>query len=351
MNVVDAAVGPYERVVWATDRATGLRAVIAIHSTALGPAVGGTRWLAYPDEATAVIDVLRLAEGMTLKAAAAGLDLGGGKAVIIGDPRATRTPALLEVYAQAIDALGGEYYTAEDVGTTTGDMDFLRARTPYVLGTSRERGGCGDPSPFTSAGVIAAMRAAWEVEVGEPTLAGARVLVQGIGKVGGGVARLVAAEGARVMVSDVSDDAVAAMCRQLDAEAVPPGDALVRECDVLCPCALGGILTPDTVPELRCRLVCGATNNQPSSDEVLPLLDERGIAYVPDFIANAGGLIAVADEIRGFDAERVGTRVAAIGECVHDLLEEARLEGETTLAAAHRRADRRLAAARLPRAA
>ena len=353
MNIVDAAVGPYERVVWATDRASGLRAVIAVHCTRLGPAVGGTRFFPYADEATAVIDVLRLAEGMTLKAAAAGLDLGGGKGVIIGDPCEACTPALLHAYAEVVDSLGGIYYTAEDVGTTTADMDRLRAWTPYVLGTSAAGGGCGDPSPFTARGVVAAMRAGWAAETGAPTLAGVRVLIQGAGKVGGGVAELLAGEGATVLVSDVSRGRIAALVAALGITAVAPERALSVPCDVLAPCALGGVLSPESVPELRCRLVCGSANNQLSADEVTGLLAERGISYVPDFIANAGGLMAVADQIdEGFRAERVAARVEGIGDVVADLFDQARADGVTALDAAHRRADQRLqAAVRLSRAA
>jgi valine dehydrogenase (NAD+) len=346
MNVVEAAVGPYERVVWATDAATGLKAVVAVHSTALGPALGGTRFFPYPDEASAMIDVLRLAEGMTLKAAAAGLHLGGGKAVIIADPATAKTPALFAAYAEVVDSLGGAYYTAEDVGTTVADMDLVRRGTPYVVGVSPDLGGSGDPSPYTSRGVVAAMRAAWAAETGAPSLTGTRVAVQGAGKVGRGVARLVAAEGAEVLVTDVRPASLGTVCAQTGAEAVAPDRLLGAECDILCPCALGGVLSEKTVGRLHCRLVCGSANNQLATDDVADSLSARGIVYVPDFIANAGGLIAVADEIHGFDADRVTEAVDAIGDVVHDLLEEAREEGLTTLAAARRRAVRRLEGAR-----
>jgi glutamate dehydrogenase/leucine dehydrogenase len=319
---------------------------VAVHSTALGPALGGTRILPYPDEASAVIDVLRLAEGMTLKAAAAGLHVGGGKAVIIGDPRRDKTEGLMRAYAEVVDSLGGTYYTAEDVGTTTADMDLLHAFTPHVLGLSAGNGGSGDPSPFTSRGVVAAMRSAWEALTGAPTLAGARVMVQGAGKVGAGVVRLLAAEGARVAVADVDPVAVARLDVEVGAAPVPPERALLECCDVLSPCALGGALSETTVPDLRCRLICGAANNQLACDDMADVIAGRGIIYVPDFIANAGGLMAVADELDGFDAERVTLAVEGIAEVVRELLQESRDSRETPLAAARRRAARRLALAR-----
>jgi glutamate dehydrogenase/leucine dehydrogenase len=343
----DAAVGPFERVVHAVDEDSGLRAVVAVHSTAAGPAVGGTRFHPYPSSACATIDALRLAEGMTLKAAAAGLPVGGGKAVIAGDPHHLGSPALWRAYAEVIDALGGLYYTAEDVGTTVADMAALRRHTPYVLGLPDGRDGDGwdgDPSPLTARGVAAAVRAAWEAETGMEDLEGARAVVQGLGKVGGRVAGLLAAEGARLWVCDADPARAAAVAAWTGATALAPERALDHPCDVLVPCAMGGILRPETVPALGCRWVAGAANNQLSHHAVAELLAERGIGYVPDFIANAGGLIAVAEQLNGWDAGRVRERVDGIGDVVRDLVEEARASGETTLAVALRRARARVAA-------
>ena len=355
MNIIDdAAVGPYERVVHAVDEASGLRAIVAVHSTALGPAVGGTRFFPYANDASAVIDVLRLAEGMTLKAAAAGLHLGGGKAVIIGEPARLRSPALWRAYAQVIDALEGSYYTAEDVGTTVADMEALRARTPYVLGLAESREGRdGDPSPFTARGVLAAIRAAWQAETGDRALEGVRVVVQGVGKVGGGLARRLAAERARVWVSDLDSARAQALASAIGAQTLAPGDALAHPCDVLAPCALGGVLNRVSVPTLRCRWVVGAANNQLSDDAVAERLRAAGIGYVPDFIVNAGGLISVSEELCGWDLERTGAAVDRIEDVVRELIESARVEGETILAASRRRALNRLApaAAELGRAA
>ncbi|HJZ61305.1 MAG TPA: Glu/Leu/Phe/Val dehydrogenase dimerization domain-containing protein [Miltoncostaeaceae bacterium] len=346
MRLVDADVGPYERVVWATDDESGLRAIVAVHSTALGPAVGGCRFHPYADEATAMMDALRLAAGMTLKSAAAGLHLGGGKSVIIGDPARDKTPELLMAFGRVVDSLSGVYLTAEDVGTTAADMDVIHEETEFVLGLTTSRFGLGgDPSPFTSRGVVAAMRAAWCAEQGSGDLADARVVVQGVGKVGSGVARLAAQEGAEVAVADVDAARAASLATEIGARALPAEGVLTTPCDILAPCALGGVLNDATVPALACGVVCGAANNQLADAGVADLLASRGIAYVPDFIANAGGIIAIAHEMDDWDIERVLAAVDGIGDTVLELIEEARIEGGGTLEAARRRAEERIALA------
>jgi len=343
VRIVDEAVGPYERVVWAHDPASGLQTIVAVHSTALGPAVGGCRFFPYPDQATATMDALRLADGMTFKSAAAGLDLGGGKAVIIGDPATAKTPELLTAFAKVLDLLDGEYYTAEDVGTSTADMDFLRTLTPFALGVSTRHGGCGDPSPYTARGVVAAMRAGWDASSGSASLDGARVVVQGTGKVGAEVARLAAADGARLFVADVDDARAGHLAAQVGGAVVAPDAALTTECEILSPCALGGVLSERSVPYLCCRMVCGGANNQLETDEASALLVARGIDYVPDFVANAGGIIAIAEERGGFDHDRAMALADGIGGVVRDIIAEARAEGESALTIARRRAARRLA--------
>ena len=343
MKVVDEAVGPYERVVWASDEATGLRAIVAVHSTALGPAVGGCRFYPYADPATAMMDVLRLAEGMTFKSAAAGLDLGGGKAVILGHPVTDKTPELLAAFARVLGRLDGQYYTAEDVGTSTADMDALRALTPFALGVSPENGGCGDPSPYTARGVVAAMRAGWQASSGATSLDGARISIQGAaGKVGSGVARAAAAEGARLLLSDIDADRVDAVAAETGGTVVGADQALRVECDIVSPCAMGGVLNDASVAELNCRLVCGAANNQLASDDAAILLARRLIDFVPDFIANAGGIIAIAEERGGFDHERAIALADGIGDAVRDIIEEARVDGLSALNVARRRAALRL---------
>lgn len=347
MNVIDdAAVGPYERVVHAEDPRSGLRAIVAVHSTALGPAVGGTRFHLYACEASATIDALRLAEGMTLKAAVAGLDLGGGKAVILGDPDRLRCPELWRAYAEVVDLFGGGYHTAEDVGTTPADMAALRAHTPYVLGLPGGPGGWdGDPSPYTARGVLAAMRAAWEHETGAPDLAGARVVVEGAGKVGGALALLLAAEGAAVMVADIRTDRAVAIAARAGARVLDPAIAPAQPCDILAPCAMGGGLTHESATRLRCRWIVGSANNQLSGDGVAGALRDVGIGYVPDFVANAGGLICVAQELDGWDAGRAGAAADRIGDVVRELIAAVDAGGGTLLEAAHRRAAERLAPA------
>lgn len=346
MRIVDESVGPYERVVWAHDPASGLQSIVAIHSTALGPAVGGCRFYPYQDQATATIDALRLADGMTFKSSAAGLDLGGGKSVIIGHPARDKTPALLAAFAEVLNHLDGMYFTAEDVGTSTADMDFLRSLTPFALGISPERGGCGDPSPYTARGVVAAMVAGWQASSGTESLTGVRVAVQGAaGKVGSDVAKLVADRGGQVLVADIAAQHVADLAAEIGATVVDPAEILGVECEILSPCAMGGVLTEGSVPKLRCAMVCGAANNQLGSDEASRLLLERDIDYVPDFVANAGGIIAIAEERTGFDAGRARERADAIGDVVRAIVDEARTRGESALAVARRRATERLEAA------
>lgn len=343
MRIIDdAAVGPYERVVHAEDRDVGLHAIVAVHSTALGPAIGGTRFYPYRRTASAVIDVLRLAEGMTLKAAAAGLAVGGGKAVIVGEPERLRGPALWRAYAGLLDLFGGSYLAAEDVGTTVADMAEVRRHTPHVLGLPNAAGWDGDPSKYTARGVLAAMRAAREDETGSPSLAGVRVVVVGVGKVGGSLARLLAAGGARLWVSDVAGERAEALAGDIGAQAIDPVAALTHPCDILAPCALGGVISPRSVESLRCGWVIGSANNQLSDHRLADRLAARGIGYVPDFIANAGGLICIAEGLNGWTAERAGAAVDRIGDTVGELIDTSRSEGETLLAAARQRAADRL---------
>ena len=340
-GVFDAvAAGGHEQVVFCHDPESGLRAIIAIWSTALGPSLGGTRFLPYPSEADALADVLHLSRAMGYKNATAGLDLGGGKAVIMGDPRRHRSEALMRAYGRFVDSLGGRFLTAEDVGTTQADMDLVGRETPYVAGTSR---GAGDPSPVTAVGVHAAIRAAAAEGLGTADLAGRHVAIQGLGKVGRAVARLVHDDGARLSVADVDVAAVVAAEAGLGAEAVPPEKIHAVDCDIFSPCALGGSLSPDTVPELRCRVICGAANNQMTSDAVAEAVAERGIIAVPDFVANAGGVINIAEELAGYDHERALQRVRRIYETTTAVIAAAAEAGITPLQAARRMAEDRIA--------
>jgi leucine dehydrogenase len=303
----------HEQVVFVADAPTGLRAVIAVHSTALGPSLGGIRFWTYRSEDDAVRDVLRLSEAMTLKAAAAGLHQGGGKAVVlIDDPDAPRTVELLHAMGRAIDELGGRYLAAEDVGATTRDMDLIAEITPWVTGVDPAAGGSGDPSPVTAVGVVAAMRAVLRELDGAPGLAGRRVAIQGVGHVGGHLARLLSAAGASVVVADANPARAQAVADAVGGEVVDTATILEVECDILAPCALGGVLDDLTASRLQCRSVCGAANNQLSDDTIDDLLATRQVLYAPDFVANAGGIINIAEEFVGYSHDRALERAEGI---------------------------------------
>ncbi|HET7488450.1 MAG TPA: Glu/Leu/Phe/Val dehydrogenase dimerization domain-containing protein [Acidimicrobiales bacterium] len=331
----------YEQVVFCHDRPTGLRAVIAVHSTMLGPSLGGTRYHPYPSEDAAVEDVLRLSKGMTYKSAVAGLDLGGGKAVIIGDPH-SKTEALLRAYGRFVHSLGGRYITAEDVGTTQADMDLILRETPFVTGVSQSLGGSGDPSAATARGVLFAMRAVASFLWGSTSLENRQVVVSGVGKVGYSLVRHLVEERAAVTVADVQPAAVERASSHFDVAVVPPEKAHTVECDIFSPCAMGGVLTPLTIPELKCAAVVGSANNQLLDDGCATLLEEAGVLYAPDYVVNSGGIINVAEELRGYDFSRAEGEIRRIYDTTAAVLATAAAEGVTTLTAANRLAERRL---------
>lgn len=317
-------------MVFAADASVGLRAIIAVHSTRLGPSLGGVRFWRYEREDDAVLDVLRLSEAMTLKASAAGLHQGGGKAVVlVDDPDAPRTPELLHALGRAIHELGGRYLAAEDVGATQRDMDLLAEVTPWVTGLDPARGGSGDPSPVTAVGVVAAMRAALAFLDGGAgaDLVGRRVAVQGAGHVGANLVEGLVRAGASVVVADVNDDRARAVAARHGIDVVSADALLAEECDVLAPCALGSVIGLETVARLRCRVICGAANNQLVDEAVEDLLVDREIVYVPDFVANAGGIINIAEEFSGYSLERALRRTATIGTTVRRVLQDARSAG------------------------
>jgi leucine dehydrogenase len=332
----------YEEVVFFHDPPTGLRAIVAIHSTTLGPALGGTRFYPFESEDEALRDVLRLARGMTFKAAAAGLDLGGGKAVIIGDPKRIKSEELLRAYGRFVETLGGRYITAEDIGTSRADMDMIHRETRYVTGISPELGGSGDPSPVTAYGVLLGMRACAEEAWGEHSMAGRRVAVQGVGKVGYHLVKHLVDEGAQVVVSDVDVDAVGRAVRDFGVETADSDKIHAIECDVFAPCALGAVIRDDTIPSLKCRVVAGSANNQLERPEHGEVLSELGIVYAPDYVINAGGLINVADELQGYNEERARARVEGIYRNVREIFEIARDRHISTAAAADAFASERI---------
>jgi leucine dehydrogenase len=281
----------FEEVVFSQDKANNLKVIVAIHDTTLGPALGGTRIWNYRSEVEALKDVLRLAKAMTLKAAAAGLNLGGGKAVIIGDPGKVKSEALLQTYGRFIQSLGGRFITAEDVGTTVQDMKIIRTETEYVVGTKL------DPSPFTAYGVYRGIKACLEHVYGDKSVEDIHVAVQGLGKVGGELVRLLFESGAKVTVTDIDKDKAKRFLK-MGAEYVEPSRIYSVECDVFSPCALGGVINDSTIKRLKCRIIAGGANNQLESEKHGDLLAEMRILYAPDYIINAGGLIAVAHKLQ-----------------------------------------------------
>ncbi|HZB50568.1 MAG TPA: Glu/Leu/Phe/Val dehydrogenase dimerization domain-containing protein [Mycobacteriales bacterium] len=334
----------HEQVVFCHDRASGLRAIVAIYSTALGPALGGTRFYPYASEAEALADVLNLSRGMAYKNALAGLDHGGGKAVIWGDPATGKSEALLRAYGRFVQSLGGRYVTACDVGTYVQDMDVVARECRFVTGRSVADGGAGDSSVLTAWGVFQGMRACAERQWGSPELRGRRVGVAGVGKVGRHLVGHLVEAGAVVVVTDVAPAAVAAVtAAHPEVTSVPDVDALVRaELDVYAPCALGGALSDDVVAVLRAQVVCGAANNQLAHPGVEKLLEERGILYAPDYVVNAGGVIQVADEYRGYVPERAHARATGIFETTRRIFAVAAEEGVPPAVAADRLAERRM---------
>jgi glutamate dehydrogenase/leucine dehydrogenase len=334
----------HEQVVFVADADVGLRAVIAVHSTVLGPSLGGVRFWHYDSDTDALADALRLSEAMTLKAAMAGLDQGGGKAVVRWDePDRARPEALLEVLGRAIDDLGGRYIAAEDVGATPADMNALARFTPWVTGVDASIGGSGDPSPLTAFGVLCAMRAVTTALDGDPSLRDRAVVVQGAGHVGVHLTRLLVAEGARVTVADVLPVRAQSLADELGVQTVPHDRALTVDCDLLAPCALGGVLDATSIPHLRCRAVVGAANNQLAAPGLDRMLADLGILYAPDFVVNAGGIINVAEEFVGYDRMRAEHRTAVIQTTTTLVLQHAREHGTTPQQSAVLLARRRIA--------
>ena len=335
----------HEQVVACQDERSGLRAIIAIHSTALGPSLGGTRFHPYATDAEALRDVLNLARGMSYKAAVAGLGLGGGKAVIIGDPAVDKTPELLRAYGRFVQSLGGRYYTACDVGTYSEDMDVIAETCRFVTGRTVGQGGAGDSSVLTAYGVFQGMRAAAEVTWGPTSLEGRRVGVAGVGKVGHHLVDHLVEDGARVVVTDPYAPSVRRVVEaHPQVEVAPSTEALVSmPLDVYSPCALGDALTDDVVARLSARVVCGAANNQLAHPGVGKQLADRGILYAPDYVVNSGGLIQVADELHGFDFERARERAGRIYETTREVFAVADSEDVPPSVAADRIAEGRMA--------
>jgi len=332
----------HEQILYGYDKVSGLKTIIAIHSTALGPALGGTRFFPYQSEDEALEDVLRLSRGMTYKAAAAGLDLGGGKGVIIGDPATDKSERLLRAYGRIVDSLRGRYITAEDVGTGTTDLDVVRRETRWALGNSVAEGGAGDPSPLTARGLLAASKAVAEFLWGSPDIAGRRFAVQGVGKVGSAFVQLLVEARAEVVISDAFEGAIEKAVDTYGVKSVDVGDIHTIDCDFYSPCALGAGLNEKTIPELNCQAVVGSANNQLATDADADRIAARGILYGPDFVVNAGGLINVYDELQGYSKMRALHRVDGIFQATKTVLEMSKREGMNPHAAAVRVAEDRI---------
>lgn len=333
----------HEQVVFGHDVASGLKTIIAVHDTRLGPAVGGCRMWAYASSAAALTDALRLSRGMTYKNSLAGLDFGGGKAVIIADPRKDKSEALMKAFGRQVNHLGGRYCTAEDVGITAADMEIVATQTRFALGTAKT--GLGDPSPYTALGVFEGIRAAARYKLQRDDLTGLTVSVQGLGNVGSGVAKLLHAAGAKLIVSDINVESVACAVSALGAESIRPEIAHSAKADVFCPCALGAGLNSQTIPEIRAGIVAGAANNQLATDADGDRLRRAGILYAPDYAVNAGGIISIALAGPGESDTLVRDKTVAIGDTLTRIFERADAEKRPTHVIADAMAEERLAAA------
>lgn len=324
----------FEEVAHWRDAEAGIEAICAIHSTARGPAIGGTRWQPYADADAAFEDVLRLSEAMTLKSSAAKLPFGGGKAVVIGDP-ASKTEAQLRSYAEFVNEFEGRYLTTTDVGTTTDEIDQLSQWTSHIVGTSPALGGSGDTSALTSVTVLNGIYATLEALDGDPSPAGKTIVVVGVGKVGSKVARSLAEDGARVLLADIRAIAAAALAAEIGANTISVDDAYVAPCDILSPNALGGVFGEETIPALQCRAICGGANNQLVRDpEDAALLAERGILYAPDYVVNSGGVISVAQEVAGWSHEQAVEHAEGVFETTREIFELSQRRKITTAEAA-----------------
>lgn len=332
----------HEKIVFCRDKESGLKAIIAIHNTALGPALGGTRMWNYKTEEEALIDVLRLSKGMTYKASAAGLNLGGGKAVIIGDPKKDKTEEMFRAFGAYVNSLGGQYITAEDVGTSVKDMEYVFMETPFVTGIPSAFGGSGDPSPYTAHGVFMAIKASAKEKFGADQLAGLRVNVQGLGNVGSHLVEFLVNDGVKVGVADIDKDKVKSVSEKFKLQVLDPNEVVTSDCDIFAPCALGAVINDQTISKLKCKVICGGANNQLAEHRHGDALRELGVLYAPDFVANAGGLMNVFVELEGYSSERAFDKTKQVYDSMMKIFNIAKTESIPTHVAANRLAEHRL---------
>lgn len=332
----------HEQVVLCSDPVTGLRAIICIHNTSLGPALGGTRMWKYESDQAALTDALRLSRGMTYKAAVSGVNLGGGKAVILGDPRTDKNETLFRAYGRMVETLRGRYITAEDVGTSVRDMEWIRMETKYVTGVGGA-GGSGDPSPVTALGVFSGMLASAKKMWGADTLAGKRIVVQGAGNVASYLISHLTDAGATVFVSDIYEEKAINVAKKTGASVIKAQDVFTTPCDIFSPNALGGILDDDVIPMLTCSIVCGGANNQLKSEHKhAQMLHERGIMYAPDYVVNSGGLMNVASEVDGYESSKVMRQAEGIYDITMNILNISADRNILTIDASNEIAEERL---------
>lgn len=337
----------HEQVVFCNDARTGLKAIIAVHNTVLGPSLGGTRMWKYNHESEALEDVLRLSRGMTYKSSLAGLNLGGGKAVIIGDSRKDKSEALFRRFGQFVDSLGGKYITAEDVGISTKDITYVSQETDHVAGLPEHLGGSGDPSPVTAYGVYMGMKAAQKKLSGNDSLDGKKVVVQGVGHVGEYLVSHLVKEGAQVVITDIFEDRVREVCRKYKVSAIAPEDVYTQDMDIYAPCALGATVNDATLEQLRCSIICGAANNQLKEEELHGRrVREMGILYAPDYLVNAGGIINCYWEKVGYSREAAMSGTEAIYDTTLKIFNLADAENIPTFRAANNLAEARIASIR-----
>ncbi|TBR08834.1 MAG: Glu/Leu/Phe/Val dehydrogenase, partial [Lysobacter sp.] len=334
----------HEQVVFCHNKDAGLKAIIAIHNTVLGPALGGLRMWPYENEAAALNDVLRLSRGMTYKNAVAGLNIGGGKAVIIGDPSSDKSEALFRAFGKFVDSLGGRYITAEDVGIDVNDMEYVYRETEYVTGVHQVHGGSGDPSPFTAYGTLQGLMATLNRKYGNEEVGNYSYAVQGLGHVGMEFVKLLRERGARVIVTDINKNHITRAVDEFGAEAVSPEAIYDVDCDVYSPCALGGTVNEQTLPRLKAKIICGAANNQLANNAIGDEVQKRGILYAPDYAVNAGGVMNVSLEIDGYNRERAMRMMRTIYHNLSRIYEISDRDAIPTYLAADRLAEERIAA-------
>jgi len=335
--------GDHEEVLFCQDKNVGLKAIIAVHNTALGPALGGTRMWNYKTEEEALVDVLRLSKGMTYKASAAGLNLGGGKAVIIGDPKTQKTEGLFRAFGHFVNSLNGKYITAEDVGTGVQDMEHVYMETPWVTGIPKDFGGSGDPSPYTAHGVLMGIKAAASEKFGTDSLKGLRIAVQGLGNVGSNLVKYLVEEGAQITVADLDSSRVKKYQDQFGVKAVSVEEILGVECDIQAPCAMGAIVNDQTITKFKCKVIAGGANNQLAEARHGDQLRELGILYAPDYVVNAGGLMNVFVELEGYSPERAMEKTRKVYDNVKKVFEISKRDNIGTHTAADRLAEERIA--------